>query len=67
LDATKNTLQSSLLPDEIRYDGLPLGRVLNIKFKYWDLADNYKFPELAEDKLLPRKWLVGVENVDYLI
>jgi len=52
LEATKNTLQTPLLPDEIRFHGLPLGRVLNIKFEDWDLAKSEKFPQLTAEKLL---------------
>jgi len=44
LDTTKNTLLTPLILDEIRFDGLPLGRVPSIKFKDWDLADSEKFP-----------------------
>jgi len=62
LDVAKSMLQTRLLLDEIRFDGLPLGRILSIKFKYWDLADIEKFPQLIEDKLLPWKWLRGVEK-----
>ena len=67
MDAAKSTLQTPLLPDEIRFDGLPLGRVPSIKFEDWDLADSDKFPQLAADKLLPQKWLLGVEKVAYSI
>jgi len=63
LDAANNALQTPLVLDEIRFDGLPLGRLLSIKFKDWDLADSDKFPELTEDQLLVRKWLLGVERV----
>lgn len=66
MDAAKNTLQTLLLPNEIRFDGLPLGRVSSIKFEDRDLADSEKFPELAEDKLLLRKWLLGVEKAGLL-
>lgn len=53
VDFVNNTLQTPLLPDEIRFDGLSLGQVPSIKFEDWDLADSDKFLELAEDKLLP--------------
>jgi len=33
LEGMKNTLQTPLLPDEIRFNGLPLGWIPNIKFK----------------------------------
>lgn len=62
LDAAKSTLQTPFLPDEIRFDGLPLGRVPSIKFKDWDLVDSKKFPQLSEDQLRPRKWLFCVEK-----
>lgn len=39
-----------------------MGHVPSIKFEDWDLADNDKFPELAEDKLFPQKLLLGVEK-----
>lgn len=52
LEAMKSTLQTPLLLDEIRFEGLPLGQIPNIKFEYWDLVDSEKFPQLAEEKLL---------------
>jgi len=63
LEATKSTLQTPLLPDEIRFDGMPLGQVLNIKFEEWGLANSEKFPQLTAEKLLQQKWLRGVEKV----
>lgn len=66
LDAAKSMLQTLLLSDEIRFDGLSLGRVLSINFEYWDLMDSDKFPQLVADKLLPRKWLLGVEKAGLL-
>lgn len=66
LEATKSTLQTPLLPDEIRFDGLPLGRIQNIKFEDWDLADSEKFPQLAKEKLLQQKCLWGVAKARLL-
>jgi len=66
LDTTKSTLQTLLLSDEIRFDDLSLGRIPSIKFKDWDLTDNEKFPQLAEEKLLQQKWLRGVAKVGLL-
>lgn len=66
MDATKAMLQSPLLPDDIRFEGLPMGHVPSIKFEYWDLADSDKFPELAKEKLLPQKWLLSVEKAGLL-
>jgi len=34
LETTKSTLQTPFILDEIRFDSLPVGRVLNIKFYY---------------------------------
>lgn len=52
LDIVKAELQALLLPDDIRFEGLPLGCVPSLKFEDWDLANSDKFPELAEDMLL---------------
>lgn len=43
-----------------------MGHIPSIKFKDWELADNDKFLELAEDKLLSQKWLLGVEKAGLL-
>lgn len=56
----------SLLLDEIRFDSLLLGRILNIKFEDWDLVNSEKFPQLVEEKLLQRKWLRGMETAGLL-
>lgn len=53
LDAAKSTLQTLLLPDEIRFEGLLLGWVQNVMFEDLDLGDNKKFPNLAIENLLP--------------
>lgn len=45
MDTAKNMLQTPLLSDEIRFDGLPLGQVPSINFEDWDLVDSDKFPE----------------------
>jgi len=66
MDATKSTLQTPLLPEEIRFDGLPLGQIPSIKFEDWDLVDSDKFPQLAADKLLQWKWLRGVAKARLL-
>jgi len=66
LDVAKAELQASILPDDIRFEGLLLGHVPSLKFEYWDLADCDKFPELAEDMLLPQVWLLGVEKAGIL-
>lgn len=66
MEATKSTLQTLLLPNEIRFEGLLLGQIPNIKFEDWDLANNEKFPQLAEEKLLQQKWLWGVAKAGLL-
>lgn len=59
LEATKSLLQTSLLPDEIRFDGLSLGQIPNIKFKDWDLTDSEKFPQLAAEKITAAEVVTG--------
>lgn len=66
LDITKAKIQASLLLDDIKFKGLPLGHVPSLKFEYYDLADSDKFLELAKDMLWPRVWLLGVEKVGIL-
>jgi len=66
LEVMKSMLQTLLPPDEIRFDGLPLGWIPNIKFKYWYLTHSEKFPQLATEKLLLQKWLRGVEKAGLL-
>lgn len=62
LKATKSVLQTPLLPDGIRFEGTPLGRIPTMKFKYWDLVDSEKFPHLATESLMKEKWLCDVEK-----
>lgn len=78
LDATKGTLQTSLLPNGILFEGVVLGRVPMMKFEDWDLMDSEKFPHLETRKLMkqskegsvttlePQKWLGGVEKAELL-
>jgi len=49
IDEIKSSLQTSLLPDDIVFEGPHLGRVPVLKFEYWDLADHEKFPHLATE------------------
>lgn len=44
LEAMKSVLQTPLLLDKIRFEDTLMGWVPSIKFEYWDLADNEKFP-----------------------
>ncbi len=46
LDESKSFLQTSLLPEDIIFEGMHLGRVPSLKFEDWDLADHEKFPHL---------------------
>ena len=66
LDAMKSALQTPLLPNEIRFDGPPLGRVPNTKFEDWDVTDSKKFPQLAAGKLLQQEWLQSVDKAGLL-
>lgn len=80
LDENKCSLQTLLLPDNIMFECTHLGRVLSLKFKYWDLAEHEKFPHLESRNLMKpkkntvagvtelelRKWLRGVEKVGLL-
>ena len=66
LEATKSALQTPLHPDEIRFEGLPLGRVPTVKFEDWDLIDSKKFIQLATEKLIEHKWLRSVEKAGLL-
>ena len=80
IDKSKSSLQTSLLPDDIVFEGACLGRVPVLKFEDWDLTDHEKFPHLATEKLMhqkidviagmielePQKWLRGVEKAGLL-
>jgi len=44
LEAMKSALQTPLLPNDIMFEGLPLGWVLTMNFRDWDLTDSEKFP-----------------------
>lgn len=66
LKAMKSTLQTSLLPNEIRFDGMRMGQILNIKFEDQGLTDSEKFPQLAKENLLQQKWLRGVAKARLL-
>ena len=69
LDETKSSLQTSLLLDNIVFEGTHVGRVPTMKFEDWDLADCKKFPHLETWNLMkqntegvvttlePQKWL----------
>lgn len=78
LDATKSVLQTLLLPNGIVFEGSHLGYVPIMKFEYWDLKDNEKFPHLETESLMKqstegpvitlelRKWLHSVEKAGLL-
>ena len=55
LDERNISLQTSLLPNEIIFDGPHLGRVPALKFEDWDLADHEKFPHWATAQLMCQK------------
>ena len=76
----QDSLQTSLLPDNIIFEGTHLGRVPSLKFEDWDLVDYENFPQLETTNLMkpkqntlagvielePRKWLCGVEKAGLL-
>lgn len=80
LHENKNSLQTLLLLDDIIFEGMHLGRVPNLKFEDWDLADHEKFPHLETMQLMkpkkntmvgvielePQKWLCRVEKAGLL-
>lgn len=71
IDESKVPLQTHLLPDEIIFEGLHLGRVPLLKLEELDMVDHEKFPHLATEQLMcriinttiimtalgPRRWL----------
>ena len=48
-DESKSSLQTSLLLNDIVFEGAHLGWVLVIKFKDWDLKNHEKFLNLATE------------------
>ena len=52
LEATKSAHQTPLLSDKVRFEGLPMGRVPNMKFEDWDLIDHEQFPHLETKNLM---------------
>lgn len=74
LEAMKSVLQTPLLPEDITFEGPPLGWVPTMKFNDWDLADSEKFPHMTMERLMkqkvegpvimlePQKCLCGVEK-----
>lgn len=46
VDERKSSLQTAVLPDNLIFEGTHLGRVPSLKFEYWDLAIDEKFPHL---------------------
>lgn len=52
LDATKSALQTLLLLDGIKFEGLLVGCVPTLKFEDWDLVDSKKFPHLETESLM---------------
>ena len=52
LDKTKSSLQTSLLPDNLMFEGTHLGCMLSLKFEDWDLEDSEKFPQLETESLM---------------
>ena len=77
IDESKSSLETSLLLDDIVFEGAHLRRVSMLKFEDWDLVEHEKLPHSAMAKLMhqninvsarmielePRKWLRGVEKV----
>lgn len=71
INKRKSSLQTSLLLDDIVFEGSHLGWVPILKFGDWDLVNHEKFPHLAKKQLMcrridtlarmielePRKWL----------
>lgn len=49
IEESKISLQTLLLPDDIFFEGLHLGRVIVLKFKDWDLVNHEKFLHLATE------------------
>ena len=47
IDESKISLQTPLLPDDIIFEGVHLGRVRGLKFEDLDLEDHEKFPHLV--------------------
>ena len=80
IDESKSSLQTSLLPDDIVFEGPHLGRVPVLMFEDWDLGDHKKFTHLAPEQLMcqwidattgkielePYTWLKVVEKVGLL-
>ena len=80
IDESKSSMQTTLLPNDIVFEGPHLGWVPILKFKYWDLTNHKKFSHLVTKKLIRRwidvttgtielesqKWLKGVEKVELL-
>ena len=52
IDESRSSLQTSLLPNDIVFEGPHLGWVLVLKFEYWDLADSEKFSRLETENLM---------------
>jgi len=80
LDERKRSLQTSLLLDDIIFEGMHLRRVPSLKFEDLDLANHDKLAYLVTKHLMnpkkhtkarvielePHKWLHGVENAGLL-
>jgi len=55
MDAIKSALQTPLLPNGIVLESLALGCMPTMKFEYWDLTDNKKFPHLETEHLMKQR------------
>lgn len=55
IDGSKSSLQTSLLPGDIVFEGLHLERVPALKFEDWDLTNHKKFLDLATTKLMRQR------------
>lgn len=80
LDQRKSSIQTSLFPDDMIFEGTHLRRVPSLKFDDLDLTDHEKFPHLETMQLMKpkqntvagvneleqRKWLRRVEKAGLL-
>lgn len=76
INERNSSQQTPILPDDIIFKGVHLGRVPVLKFEDCNLVDHKKFPHLETTQLMhqkkdaptritkfePRKWLRGVER-----
>jgi len=55
IDERKSTLQTPLLPQDIIFEGVHLGRVPVLKFEDWKIADHEKLPHLETAQLMHQR------------